>query len=71
MTSKRQDKPVAERTAGRRLEWPTLWHRDQIPFPWGGAKRLQRKTGARLSDAPADGAAPSGGTAIAKPDAKR
>jgi hypothetical protein len=32
----------ASRTAGRRQEWPTLWHRDQIPFPWGAPKRLSK-----------------------------
>lgn len=44
MTEPEQQKPdPAPRPAGRRLEWPTLWHKDQIPFPWGGATRLRRK----------------------------
>lgn len=31
------------KSAGRRLEWPTIWHRDQLPFPWGSAKRLRKE----------------------------
>ena len=30
------------RHAGVRLSWPTIWHADQLPFPWGGAKRLRK-----------------------------
>jgi hypothetical protein len=42
--------------AGRRLEWPTLWHKDQIPFPWGSALRLRRRRcDAATSHKPVDG----------------
>ena len=36
-----EEKP---KPAGRRLEWPTLWHQKQIPFPWGSARRLRKRT---------------------------
>jgi hypothetical protein len=32
----------ADKHAGRRLEWPTLWSPLQIPFPWGSARRLTK-----------------------------
>ena len=32
----------APKVAGQRLSWPTIWHADQLPFPWGGAKRLRK-----------------------------
>ena len=34
-----EEKP---KPAVRRLEWPTLWHQKQIPFPWGSATRLRK-----------------------------
>jgi hypothetical protein len=42
MTAAEKDKPPAVKPAGRRLEWPTLWHKAQLPFPWGGATRLRK-----------------------------
>jgi hypothetical protein len=42
-----QTAPVPKH-AGRQEVWPTLWHKDQIPFPWGGAKRLRKRPAPRL-----------------------
>lgn len=37
-----------------RSDWPTLWHKDQLAFPWGAAKRLRKLASAcaaAISDA--------------------
>lgn len=36
------EQPKQPKQAGRRLEWPTLWHKDQLPFPWGSPKRVRK-----------------------------
>jgi hypothetical protein len=46
MSGERDDRPEpapAPKHAGRQEVWPTLWHKDQIPMPWGTAKRERKR----------------------------
>jgi len=41
--TREKPRPPEPKHAGRQEVWPTLWHKDQLPFPWGAAKRLRRR----------------------------
>jgi len=47
--------PAPVKHAGQRLGWPTIWHRDQLPFPWGAAKRLRKQLPQPVDAQPAGG----------------
>lgn len=53
MTEQPQPDPEPK-PAGRQQNWPTLWHKDQIPLPWGSATRQHGRPDPQEQMPPAD-----------------